>query len=544
MNTLKKLPLDISLSVILIFLVSLAYFISSPHDGNFCWSDAPRHALDGVFYLDFFKDLPFKDPIAYAYEYYVHYPALTILFYPPFFAVIEAAFYSIFGISHSTAQLTVSFFVFLTGLGAFQLSRRWLPVGHALSVALLLMGCYELALWGRQVMLDVPAYAFLLWSAVILFQYLDTQSSKLLYILAIVFSLGVYTKLNIIFIFPIYIATIFYKFGWSVIKDRHVWGAGLLFTIIVFPWIVITLKYGQVNMNAALGGQATGELSRHSWEGWLFYIQAVPRQIGVLPSMLALSYVILTAINKQWRLPKTDIFFVFGWILWGYVFFSLIALKEQRHSIFILYPIVLLSILIIYKIFNHRKFSCLISIAVALFYLIDSLFFKQTPYIDGYKEAANFTAQYAPPHSAVLFSGYRDGSFIYNMRTHSERSDLTILRADKFLLKVAVKREMGIKEKILTEQGIREWINKSGVHYIVNQPNFWDDLNVMQKFQNVLESAQFEKIKTIYIQGNINHKDKKLIIYKNTGVVEKVPELITIELPIIGIKIKGKTSHP
>ena len=35
-------------------------------------------------------------------QYYVQYPALTILFYPPLFYAVAAPFYAIFGVSHAT----------------------------------------------------------------------------------------------------------------------------------------------------------------------------------------------------------------------------------------------------------------------------------------------------------------------------------------------------------------------------------------------------------------------------------------------------------
>ena len=94
-------------------VASALLFFTSPYDGNFWWSDAPRHAMDGAFYLDAFKALPLTDPVQYAYNYYIQYPALTILFYPPLFAVAEAFIFSLFGVSHTAAQFTVILFLLL-----------------------------------------------------------------------------------------------------------------------------------------------------------------------------------------------------------------------------------------------------------------------------------------------------------------------------------------------------------------------------------------------------------------------------------------------
>jgi len=73
--------------------VVLVLFMTAPADGAFYWSDAPRHALNGVFVKDLFQAMPFENPKGFAYDYYVRYPALTILLYPPLFYFVSAPFF-------------------------------------------------------------------------------------------------------------------------------------------------------------------------------------------------------------------------------------------------------------------------------------------------------------------------------------------------------------------------------------------------------------------------------------------------------------------
>src|SRR5690349_20377202 len=123
-------------------------FMTSPTGGDFAWSDAPRHALNGVFLRDFLVAMPWHDPKQYAIDYYLRYPALTILFYPPLFPVFLAGSYSIFGFSHTVAQGTVAFFHLVLGLAVYLLARRWMSHGYAIAAALLLVGAPEIAFWG------------------------------------------------------------------------------------------------------------------------------------------------------------------------------------------------------------------------------------------------------------------------------------------------------------------------------------------------------------------------------------------------------------
>ena len=94
---------DIVWPLILTAIVALLFVTGAPIDDAFSWPDAPRHALNGAFLLDFLRDHPLHDPTGYAYNYYARYPALTILFYPPLFYVLLAVFYAVFGVSQTAA---------------------------------------------------------------------------------------------------------------------------------------------------------------------------------------------------------------------------------------------------------------------------------------------------------------------------------------------------------------------------------------------------------------------------------------------------------
>lgn len=84
--TLYERPRLADLIVVFALLAASAGMIlTAPMAGNFSWSDAPRHALNGAFIMDLVHDHPWDHPAAWAMDYYIRYPALRILFYPPFF---------------------------------------------------------------------------------------------------------------------------------------------------------------------------------------------------------------------------------------------------------------------------------------------------------------------------------------------------------------------------------------------------------------------------------------------------------------------------
>ena len=124
MAALKHLQSNVSryyLAVlVLVTIVVLAQGIGA---GGFWFPDAGRHAMDGIFLLDFIKDFAFLHVFDYTVQYYAKYPALGIGYYPPFFALVEAGFYALFGISIVSARLTVLFFALIAVIFWFRLVK-------------------------------------------------------------------------------------------------------------------------------------------------------------------------------------------------------------------------------------------------------------------------------------------------------------------------------------------------------------------------------------------------------------------------------------
>src|ERR1700693_5861694 len=68
--------------------------------------------------------------------------------------------------------------------------------------------------------------------------------------------------------------------------------------------------------------------------------------------------------------------------------------------------------------------------------MIYTLVFCPVPRVEGYQDVASYLAKNVPHDGVVLYSGYRDANLIFDLATIDERSDITIVRADKLLLSV------------------------------------------------------------------------------------------------------------
>jgi 4-amino-4-deoxy-L-arabinose transferase-like glycosyltransferase len=322
--------------LLLLTIAVCLLFETSPRAGDFWWSDSPRHAMDGVFYYDLARSMPLTHMKQWAMDYYIQYPAITVLFYPPLFALVEAVFFSLLGVSHNTAQLTVSAFLLSAAFGAYFLTRRWLGRVAAFSTALLFIGSPAIALWGRQVMLEIPAFAFLIWGSYFFFRYLDSAKARDLYLVTGFVLAAIYTKQPVVFIAPVYLLTLYFVYRKAIFHRKEFWWSAVLFVLGVIPLAIFTWLWGRLNVQQTVGGDWV-EYSRTRLAGWLYVARQWPHQVGWTVLGLAVVYCVGAVLWRKWRLPGPASFFFVAWVLTGYVFFSLIANKLERWAIFLIF---------------------------------------------------------------------------------------------------------------------------------------------------------------------------------------------------------------
>src|SRR5258705_909704 len=83
--------------VVMLTAFIYALFATAPKNMDFWWAETPSNAMNGMLIHDFVAARAFDHPYAFAVDYFLRYPALTISVYPPVFFVSEAITYSVFG---------------------------------------------------------------------------------------------------------------------------------------------------------------------------------------------------------------------------------------------------------------------------------------------------------------------------------------------------------------------------------------------------------------------------------------------------------------
>lgn len=518
---------------IAIVITGAALLATSPLGGDFAWSDAPRHALNGAFLKDFIAAMP-RHPVAWAESYYLQYPSLSILFYPPLFYVFEAAAFAVLGVTQFAAQAMVVLFYTLLGLGTYRLTRLWASRPAALGAAFMLMGMPELALWGRQVMLDVPAMAWLVWGIYAFARFLKFDRGRDLMLAAGLLLAALYTKYNVAFIVAPLLLTLVAARRWSSLRDRRLWWAVAAAAIAALPAIGILLTFGSANLQSA--ANLSGELPRWSFAAWSFYAALLPQIVGWPVLGLAAAGFIALIAGRIPALKGWPVWLLLGWTVIGYVFFTAIAVREPRHLMTALPPLAVLAACVLERLLP-RRVGGVVALAVGLGVLAWTVVYDPVPTVTGYKQMADYTADGVPANARVLFYGYRDGNFVFDLRMRENRRDIATIRADKLLLRIAIERRRGVGEADYSQAQIASLIRRLGIDLVVTQDGFWADLTEMRRLADVLNGSEFTPVAHFTIGSTMGRTDKSFTIYRPNYPVEQKTRTLELDMPIFGGKI-------
>jgi Dolichyl-phosphate-mannose-protein mannosyltransferase len=522
----------------ILLLVCFVFFVmlSAPMRGAFEWQDAPRHAMNGVFIHDLFRDLPFKDPRGWAEAFYAKSPAVTILFYPPLVPVILAIFYALLGISHETALLVIGLFYASLATGTYLLARRMLEPLPAFLAAACLVLAPEVTMWGRQVMLEIPMLALLVWSSWFLFKFVDTSQWHHLIASALLMVAAVNTKQTALLIIPAFVWVLCVSKGISLFKNRRLWFLVIICSIALIPLVILQYKFAGHNLENVVHRPDT-TMDRWSIENLGWYLTRLPGMLGVVSLVLALLGLVTHFSGASYKAKKLEFWFGVIWFLVCLIAFSLIALKETRHGILILFPLALFAGIFFQSLAKFKVVQVCGGVTFIALAAYSGVYVNRVQAVGGYLEAAQKIANIATPDSRVLFSGYRDGPFIFALHSVSPRPDVTVVRGDKLWFNIRIMPGFGLGERDLSAQDMRDLFYRYGISYFVVEKGFWNDVPVQKTFNQLMETDDFEVVARIPLTGRVTQSESEIIIYRNLSPIKTTPDTMTINIPAVGEKV-------
>jgi len=525
----------------------LVVFVSIPHLSNphFFAPDADRIAMDGVFLLDFIKDLPGSIMNLYEYTitYYAKYPALSIGYRPIVFQLVEAAFYFVFGYSYLSAKMAGLLFLFVGMFFWHQLIKEVYNSSYALISLLLWLTNPMVYKYAQLTALEIPTLSMCIVCMYYLHKYESNPSRFYAVALGIIVVLALWTNQKSGFLLALILLYPIAKKNAALLISKTTIASGFIILIGLVPLILITLKFGSQNLSQSIG------LTDLNWQQYeLDYFKNIFYLYRFHFSGIMLILILIGMISSFIARDGRCLMFV-SCILCVYLFFTIIKVKAPRYS---MYWIPCFSI---FACIGLEKTVCclnnLLKIKRAylkqLIYALPILFqlslFPDVSvgYARGYEQAAEYVL-YNTKSPVIFFHGWANGQFIFFIRKHDPDMNAIVLRGSKTITSSSIVYSNKLQVHLIDTHQIYKYLLDNDAHFVVVESKNTSGLTIYDDLRQLLrDNSRFKFHRSIPVDSNISKlADQQLLIYENRRYKSSFTQNRFLNLRVPAM---GKTIH-
>ena len=528
--------------ILLVFALLACHFATGYASEPFFNNDESRHTMTGVFVRDALRDFPdsFRNPKAYAETYYVRYPALGLLVWPPLFYGIEGLAMSVFGPSFAVGRALVAVFGLLVFVYSYRFARLTEDHVGGLFVAGFVGLSPVIFLLSQRVMLEVPALALALVSIVHFEKHLRDHRTRDAVLACLFAAFCALTRFDGVFLVPYFALRLLTTRNLRLVVTRPVVYSAFAALLLTLPYYLVTyLEYGSglsAGANDGFTAEARGPLHR---QNWLFYPRALPELIGGFATVFVVAGAMFAMVSPRRLGPAL------AWIAAVYFTFSPLAELDTRHS---LYWVPALALLAWRGLAFVRRRSPRLALALGLLltfgmgYDTDSQAFR---YVRGYDDAAKFVVEHNVDGRPLFIDGELTGTFIYQVRLNDPDRRCSVLRGDKLLYSMLSDPNSNYQQHAFTEADVLTLLHEYDPEWIVveePQPTF-HNVPGAALLRTTLKNhpEQFRLETSVPIRSNYDHFDGcSLAIYRKFARNPVPRNGPSIRVPGLGRSLQGE----
>ena len=522
----------------IILVIGVMQYCVTPSSEPFFNNDETRHVMTGVYVHDFLRDMPLSRPMDHVVAYYLQYPALGLLVWPPFFYAVEGLAMIVFGTTFEVGRGVIASFGVVGLAYFFALVRRLRSPLDAVLATLLLSLCPLVFVFSHQVMLEVPMLALVL-AAVFHFQrYLDEAHRLDLFLASVASALAALTRYDAVVLLPFFAILILARRRPDLFRRLDVLLAVSLALAVAAPYYALTFYYYRRALYSfAIEGVGSSKGSFLTPANLSFYLTVIPDQVSWFLAAPATLGLVAATLRPEQRCRSWTFLALF---IATYVTFTPMAEREVRHAL------AWVPAIVVFAVDGLRLLAGRVRSPV-VWVLLPTLMVGGTAwttlhhparFVRGYEEAASYVVSNAQDAPVFLFDGYLGGDFILQVRRHDVGRRCTVIRADHVLYRVPYESESLYEEYAATEPEVLGLIEKLDPDYlVVENPCALPDLPASQRLRATLEAHpdRFQRERTIPIQTNAPaFRGIVLQIYRNLNRNKHERRHLFIRMPSIG----------
>lgn len=234
----------------LLFAVAFALALTSgAFESAFAeYDDEPSHLVTGLMLHDFanswLQGAPVA-PMAFAADYYVHYPKVALGQWPPVFPALQAVWYLAFGTSATAPLILMATLAGLLATVVFAAVRTDLGPRWALLAAVTLLVLPLVQRLSHAVMTEIPLTLFCTLAVLSFGRFVDTGRARSALAFAVFAVLAILTKGTGVFLVLVPPLTIAFTGRYELLRRPALWLAGATVIALCGPWFALTLDITQ-----------------------------------------------------------------------------------------------------------------------------------------------------------------------------------------------------------------------------------------------------------------------------------------------------------
>ena len=502
-----------AVGVVLAVMVVAA--LNRQSDGLWFQGDAPRHAINGLFWWDLLKAWP-RDPVGFAVSYYARYPVIAPATYPPLFYLVEGLAFAALGPSPYTARFIVLLCAVAAGLYTMAWGRRWIDplAGWAGAFLAFTPG---MALWSNAVMLNIPATAAGLASLYHFRRWLETAQRSQLALTVLVVTAALLTYYPSASVLPVLAAWALLHVRSLRLDRNFLWvaAAGL---IAMVP-LLVALRLAPVHTSRHLP-----TLAFLSTPGTLtYYWLVLPNVIGGAALALGLVGGVTGLVSRRWRANAT---YLVIWIAVLIAGLSLLPARDPRYVLlaapaFVLAGAIGAIAIVQSPALRHPAWHAAM-LTAGLGAGLWSAAGIRVPQVSGFRELAAYLRDTAPA-DAVLYDGDYDGAFGFYVRALDPMYERRIVLADKSLYQYGPSTTFGPAQTstVTTPEDVVRLLHlRCGCRWVAIEVSRRSNLPFRQRLlRQAVKGSDFELVRSFPIGGA---GERRVDLYRVVGAVATV----------------------
>ena len=394
---------------------------------NIVDTDAARHAMNGVFVRDLVASGQWAKPVEFGRYYYGRLPALSMPYHPPFFPVVEAFFFQVFGVSVLTARILVALFT----AGALLLLCVLIRRTHG-SVAVAVATVATFYAWrftqvvASDTMLEFPSLLMAVTALLCFHRYAQDLSIRWALAFTIIAGAAVWTKQHAVFLGAVPFAYIVFVRRFQMLKSAGLWIASVLYAVQVLALNRLSQPFENTGPNQVAPSYEIVEIIVHNFG---FYWDSTVHILG-LPGALILAASTIAALITTIYRPDRELSLYLAWASCAFGVLLLLGPYDPRYMFYVYPPLAVITYDMLGRatgLLPHVRPSY-VPVAAAIFFLAVTL---RAPanYLTGPAEAA--ATVLTRSSKRVLYCGSTDGNFVFAVRALDPSLATTVIVGEK-----------------------------------------------------------------------------------------------------------------